>query len=87
MVSGRWPVATITVKNIPDDLYRRLKAAAERNRRSINGEIIRRIEHSLRSRRVPADELLARVERLRDGYQGRPIRIEDVDAARRVGRP
>ena len=29
-----------TVKNIPEDVYEKLKARAERNHRSINGEII-----------------------------------------------
>ena len=37
-------MASITVKNIPDELYARLKAVAESNRRSINGEIIVCIE-------------------------------------------
>jgi plasmid stability protein len=80
-------MATITVKNIPDDLYRRLKAAAARNRRSINGEIISRIEDSLRSRRVATDQLLARVRRLQDSYGDRAIPLEQLDAARREGRP
>lgn len=80
-------MATITVKNIPDDLYRRLKAAAARNRRSINGEIISRIEDSLSSRRVATDQLLASVRRLQDSYGDRAISLEQLDAARREGRP
>jgi plasmid stability protein len=79
-------MATITVKNIPDGLYRRLKAAAARNRRSINGEIISRIEDSLRSRRVTTDQLLARVRRLQASYGGRLVPIEDIEAVRREGR-
>lgn len=80
-------MATITVKNIPDDVYRRLKAAAESNRRSINGEIISRIEQSLASRRVATDQVLARVRRLQESYGERALRIEEYDAARREGRP
>ncbi len=79
-------MATITVKNIPDDLYQRLKAAAEDNRRSINGEIISRIEQSLKSQRVAADELLVRVRRLQKSYGKRTLRVEDLDAAKREGR-
>ncbi|MCC6166009.1 MAG: Arc family DNA-binding protein [Caldilineaceae bacterium] len=41
-------MATITVKNIPDDLYLALKQAAEANHRSVNREIIVRIEQPLR---------------------------------------
>ena len=77
---------TITVKNIPDGLYQRLKAAAERNRRSLNGEIISRIEQSLKSRRVTTDELLSRVRRLQESYGRRTLRIEDLDVAKRAGR-
>ncbi|HNS57464.1 MAG TPA: Arc family DNA-binding protein, partial [Nitrosomonas europaea] len=31
---------TLTLKNIPDDVYERLKVAAEVHRRSLNSEII-----------------------------------------------
>lgn len=37
---------TITVKNIPDNLYDRLRQSAEENHRSINSEIILCIERS-----------------------------------------
>ena len=80
-------MATITVKHIPDDLYNRLKAAAETNRRSINREIISRIEQSLSSHRVATDQLLARVKRVQESYSGRPISIEQLDRAKREGRP
>jgi hypothetical protein len=32
--------STITLKNIPDEVYERLKASAEANRRSLNSEAI-----------------------------------------------
>jgi len=38
--SGGANIATVTVRNIPDELYERLKSIAEINRRSINSEII-----------------------------------------------
>lgn len=34
----------ITVKNIPDTVYRAIKRVAKRNRRSLNSEIIRVLE-------------------------------------------
>ncbi len=43
-------MTTITVKNIPDDLYERLKQAAKTNHRSINSEIIACIESGVRPR-------------------------------------
>jgi len=79
-------MATITVKNIPDDLYDRLKLEAEENRRSINSEIIQRIERSLRSTRIPAEQVLARVKRLRDSFGDQEFTVEQLDSARREGR-
>ena len=47
-------MATITVKNIPDEIYERLKGAASANRRSINREIIVCLERaSARERSIP----------------------------------
>ena len=80
-------MATITVKNIPDELYARLKAVAESNRRSINGEIIRRIERSLTPRRAPTEQLVARIRRLHESFDGRTLTVEQIEDARHEGRP
>ena len=40
---------TLTLKNIPDDLHARLKASAERNRRSLNSEILFRLEKDIKA--------------------------------------
>lgn len=37
-------MATLTLKNIPDELHALLKESAERNRRSLNSEILMRLE-------------------------------------------
>ena len=37
-------MATLTLKNIPDELHEQLKLSAERNRRSLNSEILVRLE-------------------------------------------
>ena len=77
----------ITVKGIPDTMYQRLKAAAKANHRSVNSEIINRIEQSLVPQRVPSGELLARVRRLHSGFDGRTFKLSDLHAARLEGRP
>jgi len=38
---------TLTLKNIPDDLHARLKASAERNRRSLKSEILVRLAQDI----------------------------------------
>ncbi|MDJ0703039.1 MAG: Arc family DNA-binding protein [Leptolyngbyaceae cyanobacterium MO_188.B28] len=40
-------MASITVKNIPDDLYEKLREAATLNHRSVNSEIIVCLERVL----------------------------------------
>jgi F420-0:gamma-glutamyl ligase-like protein len=40
----RCVVLTLTLKNIPTDLHAMLKQSAERNRRSLNSEILVRLE-------------------------------------------
>lgn len=42
-------MATITLKNVPDDLYDQLKRSADRHRRSINREAILCLEQALQS--------------------------------------
>ena len=37
-------MATLTLKNIPDELHALLKESAEKNRRSLNSEILIRLE-------------------------------------------
>lgn len=43
---------TLTLKNIPTELHARLKESAEKNRRSLNGEILARLESELAAPRV-----------------------------------
>jgi hypothetical protein len=38
---------TLTLKNIPKDLHARLKDSAEKNRRSLNSEILARLERDV----------------------------------------
>jgi plasmid stability protein len=58
-------MATLTIKNIPDTVVRRLKARAARHRRSLNSEIIEILASHGMPVRVDADALLARARALR----------------------
>ncbi len=57
-------MATITVKNIPDDIYEKLKAKANTNRRSINSEIINCIEKNVTSTRIDPEKFIAQIEQI-----------------------
>jgi plasmid stability protein len=77
----------ITVKNIPPELYTRLKEAAEANRRSINREVIACIEHAVGAHRVDPDALIARARQLREAAAPYPAADDGVTQAKAAGRP
>ena len=79
-------MATVTVKNIPDELYERLKSVAAINRRSINSEIIVCIENAVASRRIKLDEALENARRLRQLTAGHLISDEEFSRAKAEGR-
>ena len=64
---------TLTLKNIPDELHARLKASAEHNRRSLNSEILVRLEQDIKrpvlDPVVHAGTLRAFAARLRHPHQ------------------
>ena len=79
-------MATVTVKNIPDELYGRLKTVAGINRRSINSQIIVIIENAVTSRRINPDEALENARRLRQLTAGHRISDEEFNQAKAEGR-
>ena len=78
---------TLTLKNIPEDLYEQLKLAAGLHRRSLNSEAIVCLEAQLLPVRITPGERLARARKLRAGLTAAKFRAEDVDALKREGRP
>jgi hypothetical protein len=77
---------TITVKNIPTDLYQRLKQSAEANRRSINSEVIVCIERAVRSRKVDPETILTRARKLRENTGDHLITEDEFTQAKIAGR-
>lgn len=57
-------MATLTIRNVPDELHERLKERAERNRRSLNAETVLLLEQAVES--LPEEaELRARFQAAR----------------------
>jgi hypothetical protein len=77
---------TITVKNIPPEVYEKLKQSAEISRRSINSEIIVCIERAVRSQPVDPDLLLANARKLRSKTASHPITDSEFTQAKVTGR-
>lgn len=76
---------SLTLKNVPDAVYERLKASAEANRRSLNGEAIVCLEAVLLPRRIEPAERLSRAREIRAALAPR-FTPQDIDAAKRAGR-
>lgn len=77
---------TLTLKNIPDAVYDRLKLSAETHRRSLNSEAIVCLETVLLPTRMAPGERLARARELRAALPQNAFRARDIDAAKREGR-
>lgn len=79
---------SLTLKNVPDAVYERLKAAAELNRRSLNSEAIVCLESVLLPSRVAPSERLARARarELRASLLPGQFTAKDIDAAKKQGR-
>jgi plasmid stability protein len=73
-------VATVIIRNLPDDLHERLKAQAKRNHRSLTKEAVALIERHVGHSR-PAEALPPPV-RLKDG----PVTFKKIEAAISKGR-
>lgn len=78
---------TLTLKNIPDAVYERLKAAAEAHRRSLNSEAIVCLENALLPSAVAPEARLARARQLREGLSGQRFAAAEIDELKRGGRP
>jgi len=79
--------AAITLKNIPDDIYERLKLSATANRRSVNMEVIACLEQVLLPTRMAVDEHLAKARQLRAELKPGKFKAGDIDRAIAEGRP
>jgi plasmid stability protein len=80
-------MATVTLKNIPDELYERLKATAQAHRRSINSELIYCLETVLKPRKISAEERLARLRRVRPQVDPNAVGLDEIQQAIDQGRP
>ena len=78
---------TITLKNIPEPLYRCLKRSADRHRRSLNSEILVCLESVLAPGRYDVAELIEVARAVREKTASYHLTDVQLDAAKRSGRP
>ena len=80
-------MATLTIKNIPDPLVKRLKKQAAAHRRSLNFEVISYLEQMTHSVPVDADALLAKARAIRRTPKGMRLTDRVLRELKVVGRP
>jgi antitoxin FitA len=87
-LEARLDMPALTIRNLPDEVYRRLKESARLNRRSLNSEAIVLLERSLGHRRRSAEESLASLQRLHERLRDLPpLDDELLERAKGQGRP
>jgi plasmid stability protein len=80
-------VPAITIKNIPDDLYKELKLVAEQHHRSINSEVIVCLKDTLFPKKTSPKDRLANIQALRSQIKPNIITPQDIEHAINEGRP
>lgn len=79
-------MATLTIKNIPAELYEMLKRQATVNHRSLNSEIIFTLKQVLGFReKAESDEILAQARTIREKIKI-SLSEEEINEAKRAGR-
>jgi len=77
---------SITVKNIPDSIYKKLKQQAEAQHRSMNSEIIACLERTVEPNRISSDEILRQARIMRKKVKG-SLSATEIQGAIDQGRP
>lgn len=78
--------ASITIRDIPDEVYEKLKRQAELHQRSINSEVIFYLKQMVRSHRPEPDQVIARAKRLKREAKG-SLTMQEIRDAIDLGRP
>ena len=76
----------LTIKNIPDDLYEKLKASATAHHRSINSELIHCLETLLMPKKITAAERIMRARALRPNISPDTVSTNEIMEAIEQGR-
>lgn len=77
---------TLTLKGLPDEVYGRLKESAVANHRSLNSEIISRLQSQVMPNRTTAQEHIAAIRATRARISEVPFDHADIDQFKREGR-
>ena len=80
-------MANLALRGLPQDMYDSLKRAAARNHRSLNGEVLARLEASIRPAAAGAERVLARVASRSSSLRLPSLEENLLKALKDAGRP
>lgn len=78
-------MANVTIKNMPDELYKILKHLAKSHQRSLNNELIYRIQRSVGFERADPEKIRAQAKEFRSRIKVR-LTPEEIEEAINYGR-
>lgn len=76
----------ITIRDIPDDVYEKLKRQAELHHRSINSEVVVCLKKIVQSHRRDPNQIIARAKKLKQNTKG-SLSVDQIQEAIDQGRP
>ena len=77
---------SITIKNIPDEIYAKIKENAALNFRSINSEILYCLNKALNPKTINPENIIARVEEMQAKYKLTPLSEQILNKSKNSGR-
>jgi plasmid stability protein len=79
-------MSSITIKNIPEEVYSKVRHQAKAHHRSINSEIINCLEKTVQAKKATSENILQEARRLRAKAKG-SFSSEEIEKAINQGRP
>ncbi|MEX0773891.1 MAG: Arc family DNA-binding protein [Balneolales bacterium] len=76
----------ITIRDIPDDIYEKIKRQANQHHRSINSEVIVYLKRIVQSHRRDPKQIIARAKKLKQKAKG-SLSMEEIREAIDQNRP
>ena len=76
----------ITIRDIPDDVYAKIKKQAELHHRSINSEVIVYLKKLVKSIRRDPDQVISRAKKLKQKAKG-TVSMDEIQQVIDQGRP
>ena len=80
-------MTSLTIKRMPEKVYRSLKQSALAHRRSINSEALACLEQILDLTRPSPESMIARIDDIRQNLHVSKLTDRLINTAKRTGRP